>query len=124
MSSPATAASTEAKPVVSEFAAIARYRNSQHLDYKPEIGQRIQDNRQFFERFLVELDLHLTEHGVKDCPEVSTSVRFIEQAKDAIGRALIHAIGTRDGDVPFEDAVKQSIEAGKKATQLEESHME
>lgn len=43
-----------------------------------------------------------------DCPEVSLAIQLIEQAKDTVGRALIHAVGKVKG-VPFEEVVKQSL---------------
>lgn len=56
----------------------------------------------------------LTQLGAPDSPELTMAIQHIEQAKDAIGRALIHHVGKVNG-VSFEDAVKKSVVAGESA---------
>lgn len=85
------------------YQAVARFRTSQHLDQDAEIGKRIVDNRHQFETFVTQLSATLAAEGVPDCPEITKAVGWIELAKDAIGRARIHAIGKYKG-VPFEQA--------------------
>jgi hypothetical protein len=122
MSTPTDSAASDVAPkqshstVITPYAAVARYRNSQHLDNDARIGTLITNNRHAFEDFVKERAAHADANGVPDCPEIDDAVRLIEQAKDAMGRALIHAIGTCKG-VPFEEACSNSMQAaGVQAT--------
>ncbi|MDO9176185.1 MAG: hypothetical protein Q7V62_15360 [Actinomycetota bacterium] len=90
------------------FAAIARFKHSQHLDNDPLIGKLIAANRHTFETFVEGINAQLAEMGAQDSPELSLAIQHIEQAKDALGRAIIHHIGKVNG-VPFEQAVRASI---------------
>ena len=89
------------------YAAEARYRNSQHMDFDPTIGKLIQENRKRFEEFVVFLGQVASSLGVPDSSEYTRAIEHIEVAKDAMGRALIHAIGSVQG-TPFELAVQAS----------------
>jgi len=95
--------------VITPYPSVARYRNSQHLDNDPRIGKLISTNRHAFEHFVNERAAFAQQNRVPDCPEMDECVRLMEQAKDAMGRALIHAIGMCKG-VPFELAVAHSVD--------------
>jgi hypothetical protein len=87
-----------------KYAAIARFKHSQHLDYDKEIGTLISENRHAFEDVVDRINAHLTKLGVPDSPELTLAICHLEQAKDA----LIHHVGKVDG-VPFEQAVRASM---------------
>src|SRR4051794_13084514 len=104
----AGAPSSRSEVAASPYAAINKFRVSQHLDGSAVIGTRIQANRHFFEDFVAELAVKLQANGVPDCPEIDLALQLIEQAKDAVGRALIHAVGTHKGK-PFAEAVAEKL---------------
>jgi len=97
------------EPIRSQYTAIARFRNSQNLDYDPRIREVIEANRAAFEGFVKSLDSKLKELNVPDSPELTLAIRYLEQAKDALGRALIHGMGKVQGK-PFEEAVQASLQ--------------
>jgi hypothetical protein len=102
------ASHTTSSEVKTPYMAEARFRNSQHLDGDPMIGRLIQGNRDRFEKFITELGEYAAHNKVPDSPEYTRAIEFIELAKDAMGRALIHSIGKCQG-VPFESAVRSSV---------------
>jgi hypothetical protein len=93
------------------YEAVARYRNSQHLDNNPQIGKLISENRHDFENFVIMLSEKAQKLGVNDCDDMDVVVRLIEQAKDAFGRILIHSVSTVKG-VKYADAVGRSCDTG------------
>lgn len=86
------------------YPSIARYTCSQHLDHDPQISKLISDNRHAFENFVVSLGKTCSDLGVANSPELDLAIQLITQAKDALGRALIHHVGKVRG-VEFEAAV-------------------
>lgn len=115
---PATAPKSYSN-VITPYAAEARYRNSQHLDNDPRIGKLIPENRHTFEKFVTELGETARANGVPDSPEYTQAIHFIELAKDAMGRALIHAIGQVKG-VSFEEAVAASVANSNKRARTDD----
>lgn len=85
------------------YRAVTRFRASQKLDLSPEIGRRIAVNRVMFDEFVAKVGAELAKEGVEDCAEITKAIGWIEQAKDAVGRARIHSIASVSG-VPFEQA--------------------
>jgi hypothetical protein len=101
-----------AAQVVTPYASVARFRNSQHLDGDPRIGKLISENRHDFENFVQQQSDKAAKLGVEDCPEITRAVELIEQAKDVFGRALIHSIGKVKGE-NFHRAIQVSVLKGR-----------
>lgn len=90
------------------YGAIARFKHSQHLDNDPLIGKLIAENRRSFETVVDQINAQFTALGAVDSPELTQAIHLLEQAKDAVGRAIIHHVGKVNG-VPFEEAVRGSM---------------
>jgi hypothetical protein len=104
------------KMTQSPYRDVRRYVHSQHLQSDAEIGTRIQENRQMFETFVIALSRKWEESSVPaHSPEVQIVLACMNIAKDASGRALIHAVGhvdasvNEDESVPFEEAAAQPM---------------
>ena len=91
-----------------QYASIARFKHSQQLDWDPQIRTLIEANRKRYETMADDIHKQMTEMGAPDSPELALCIHLLEQAKDAHGRALVHAIGKVNG-VPFEKAVAASL---------------
>jgi hypothetical protein len=68
----------------SPYHDVRRYVHSQHLKPDAEIGNRIQENRQMFENFVIALSRKWEESNVPaNSPEVQIVLAYINIAKDA-----------------------------------------
>lgn len=113
---PAPASERPFRPVITPYFAVSRFRNSQHLDNDPKIARYIGQNRLRFDQFAQELSNHASCEGLPDNAEFTKAIEFLELAKDAWGRGLIHGVGKRGG-VPFETAVLDSVLASRDAAE-------
>jgi hypothetical protein len=76
-----------------KYAAIARFKHSQHLDYDKEIGTLISENRHAFEDVVDRINAHLTKLGVPDShpPRRQGGRRAVRTGRPCVDEAGVSA---------------------------------